>query len=84
VPFFSFRHDRVRTEVQDARGVADPTGLHGHLDDLWFDRRRLPRGALVQQKGTTGTALLAAPIPLLALPGLAMADNIRTWAVETV
>jgi hypothetical protein len=70
--------------VQDPRGIAEPTGIHGHLDDLLFDRRRLTRVAIVQQKGTTGTALLAAPIPLLALPGLAMTDNIRPLAVGTV
>src|SRR5262249_44714946 len=56
----------------------------GHLDNLLFDRRRLPRVAIVQQEGATGTALLAAAVPLLALPGLAMADNIRAVTVGTV
>jgi hypothetical protein len=51
---------------------------------LLFDRRRLPRVARVQQKGAPGTALLAAAVPLLALTGLAMADNIRAVTVGTV
>jgi hypothetical protein len=49
-----------------------------------FDRRRLPWIALVQQEGATSTALLAAPVPLLALTGWAMANNIHTLAVGTV
>src|SRR4029453_5373775 len=41
-------------------------------------------GALVQQEDTTRTALLAAMVPLLALTGLAMTDNISALTVGTV
>jgi hypothetical protein len=79
--FFEFFNDRVSTDVQDTCGVANPTGVHRHLDDLVFDRRRLPWIAIVQQEGTTSTALLSAAVPLLPLAGLAMADNIRALTV---
>src|SRR5262249_12837036 len=70
--------------MQHPCGVTNATRIEGHLDNLLFDRRRLPRVAIVQQEGATGTALLAAAVPLLALPGLAMADNIRAVTVGTV
>ena len=40
--------------------------------------------AIVQEKRATGTAWFAAPVPLLALPGLAVADNIGPLAVGAV
>ena len=70
--------------MQHACGVANATGIHGHLNDLLFDRRRLSWVTIVQEEGTTGTGLLAAVVPLLALPCLAMADNIRAVTVGTM
>ena len=70
--------------MQDTGGVTNATGIHRHLDDLLFDRRRLPWRAIVQEKGTTGTGLLAAAVPLLTLPSLAMTDNIGSLAVGTM
>jgi hypothetical protein len=70
--------------MQDTGGVTNATGMHRHLDDLLFDRRRLPWGAIVQEEGTTSTVLLAAAVPLLTLPSLAMADNIGPLAVGTM
>src|SRR2546425_1312218 len=70
--------------MQDTGGITNASGIHRHVDDLLFDRRRLPWVAIVQEEGTTGTALLAAAVPLLALPSLAMADNIGPLAVGTV
>ena len=70
--------------MQDAGGVANTTGIHGHVDDLLFDLQRLTWVAIVEQECTTGTGLLSAPIPLLALTGCAMAHNIRTVAVGSV
>ena len=61
--------DCIGADVQDACGVANPTGIHRHVDDLLVHRRRLPSITLVQQEGAPGTALLAAPVPLLALTG---------------
>jgi hypothetical protein len=77
-------HDRVRTHVQDARRVANPTGIHRHVDDLLFDFGRLPRVAILQQERTPRTAFFSAPVPLLALPGLAMAHNVGPVTVRTV
>src|SRR6266851_4909994 len=74
----------VRTHVQDARRVANPTGIHRHVDDLLFDFRRLPRVAILQQERTPRTAFFSAPVPLLALPGLAMAHNVGPVTVRTV
>src|SRR5712691_7258693 len=69
--------------MQDACGVANPTGIHRHVDDLLLHRRRLPSITLVQQEGAPGTALLAAPVPLLSLTSLAMADDIGPLTVGT-
>ena len=84
MPFFEFCHDGVGTDVQDACGVPNPTGIHGHLNNLLLHRWRLPWVAIVQQKRATGTALFAAAIPLLPLPGLAMADDVGPMTVGTV
>ncbi len=82
--FFSFLDDRGRADVQHPCRIANPTGVHGYVDDLALHRRRLTRAGRVQQEGTTGTALLAAAVPLLALPDLAIADDIRAVTVGTV
>jgi hypothetical protein len=65
-------------------GITHPTGMQGHLDDLLFDLKRLIPITLVQQKGAPGTAVFAAPVPLLALPGLPLADDIGPVTVRTV
>jgi hypothetical protein len=70
--------------VQDPCGVTNPTGIQRHLDALLFDLRRLPPITIVQQKGATGTTVFAAPVSLLALPGLTMADDIGPVTVRTV
>jgi hypothetical protein len=82
--FFSFGHDRIGTDVQHPCGVTNATCIESHLDNLLFDRRRLPRVALIQEAGTTGTLVLAAAIPWLPLAGLAMADDVGPLTVGTV
>ncbi len=84
VPFFSFGHDRIGTDVQHPCGVTNATCIESHLDNLLFDRRRLPRVVLIQEAGTTGTLVLAAAIPWLPLAGLAMADDVGPLTVGTV
>ena len=69
--------------MQDPCSITNATHIEGHLNNLLFDCRRSPRVAIVQQEDATGTTLLAAAVPLLALPGLAVADNIRAVTVET-
>src|SRR5262249_16750013 len=68
-PFFEFCHDGVGTDMQDTCGITNPTGVHRHLDDLLFDRRRLAWIVIVQEESTASTAVLAAPVPLFVLPG---------------
>jgi hypothetical protein len=41
VPFFEFFHDGGGADVQHARGIANATGVHRHIDDLLLDLRRL-------------------------------------------
>src|SRR2546428_9324835 len=84
LPFFSFLDDRGRADVQYPRRIANPTGVHGHVDDLALHCRRLAMVAIVQQESTTRTALRSAAVPLLALPGLAMADYVSALTVGTV
>src|SRR5262249_42071455 len=45
---------------------------------------RLPRVAIVQEEGTTGTALCSAAVSLLALPSLAMADEVGPVTIGAV
>ena len=70
--------------MQDTRRVSDTTGIHGHLDDLLFDLRGLPRMAVVQEERATSAALLSAAIALFALTGCAVSNNIGTLAVGTM
>jgi hypothetical protein len=70
--------------VQHARGITNAAGVHGHVDDLALHLRRLTRVGIVQQEDPTRTTLLTAAVPLLALPGLAMADDIGAVTVGTV
>jgi hypothetical protein len=84
VPFFSFCHDRVGTDVQYPCGVTNPTRMQGHRDDRLFDCRRLLWGTLLQQERTPRTAFISAPVSLLALPGLAMANEVSPVTVRTV
>jgi hypothetical protein len=84
MPFFACCHDCMSADVQYARGVANPTGMHLHVDDLLLHRRRLPSITIVQQERAPGTALLAAPVPLLALSGPTMANDVGPVTVRTV
>jgi hypothetical protein len=64
--------------------VTNPTRIQGHLDDLLFDCRRLPGVTILQQERTPRTAFFLALVPLLALPGLAMAHDVGPGTVRTV
>src|SRR5262245_17049792 len=37
VPFFEFLDDRGGANMQDARGVTNPAGIHSHINNLIFD-----------------------------------------------
>src|SRR5215510_15906083 len=71
--------------MQHARGIANAAGIHGHIDDLLLDLRRLTGVAIRQQKGpSTSLAARPAPITLLAFRGQAMLDNIGPLAIGAV
>jgi len=70
--------------MEHARRITNAAGVHGHVNDLALRRRRLPRVGIVPQEGPTRTTLLAAAVPLLALSGLAMADDIGAVTMGTV
>jgi len=63
------------TNMPDACGIAQPAGRHRHVDARLLHRRRLTSIPLVQEDGTPSTAVRAAAVPLLALPGPAIADE---------
>jgi hypothetical protein len=53
--------------MQHTRGITNATGVHGHIDDLLLDLRRLTGVAILQQKGpSTPFEARPAPIALLA------------------
>jgi hypothetical protein len=71
--------------MQYAGGIAHPTGVHGHIDDLLLDLRRLTGVGILQEKRpSTPQATRTAPIPLLAFRRGAMSHNICALAVGTV
>ena len=65
VPFFEFFNDCSGADVQHARGSANATGVHRHIDNLLLDRRRLTGVGILQQKGpSTPLKARTAPIAL--------------------
>ncbi len=85
MPFFEFFNDGGGTDVQHARGIADATGVHRHINDLLLDCRGLPGVAIRQQKGPS-TPLKAgtASIALLPFRRQPMPDNVASLAIEAV
>src|SRR5262249_26845995 len=75
---------RIRTDVQDACSVSNAAGVHGHIDNLLLHLRGLAPITIVQQKSAPSTAFFSAPVPLLAMPGLAMANDVGPVTVKTV
>jgi hypothetical protein len=84
MPLFEFLDHRGGTDVSHAGRVANPTGIHGHIDHLIFDRRGLAGIGVVKQKGVTSIEALAAAVALLALWSFAMSHNIGPLAGGTV
>ena len=70
--------------MQYPGGVTNPTRIEGHLDDLLFYCRRLPWVTLLQQERVPRTVFFSALVPLLALAGLAMANDGGPVTVRTV
>src|SRR5918911_4770717 len=71
--------------MQDAGSVANPTGIHGHVDDLLLHLRRLADISIVQQKrAPTAESTLPAAVALLAFSRRAVPDNIGPLAIGAV
>src|SRR6266404_9497155 len=71
--------------MQDAGGVANTTGIHGHVDDLLLHLRRLADIGIIQQKrAPTAESTLPAAVALLAFRRHAMPDNIGPVAIGAV
>src|SRR5438067_12800131 len=71
--------------MQHARRIANATGVHGHIDDLLLDLRRLTGVAIHQQEGpSTPLEAPAAPIALLAFRRQTMLDDIGPLAIGAV
>ena len=71
--------------MQDAGGVANTTGIHGHVDDLLLHLKRLADISIGQQKrAPTAESTRPAAVALLALTGGAVLDDIGAVAVGAV
>src|SRR2546425_1896563 len=71
--------------MQHARRIANATGVHGPIDDLLLDLRRLTGVAIRQEKGpSTPLEARPAPIALLACRRQTMLDNIGLLAIGAV
>ena len=70
--------------MQHPRGVANATGVQRHIHDLALDVRRLPGIGIGQEKRASVLRARPAPVPLLALSGLAMANDVGPVTVRTV
>jgi hypothetical protein len=71
--------------MQHACGIANPTGVHGHINDLLLDLRRLTGVGIFQEKRpSTPQATRTAPIPLLTFRRGAMSHNICALTVGTM
>ena len=71
--------------MQDAGGVADPAGIHSHVDDLLLHLRRLAGVGIVEEKGpSTPLEAGTAAIALLAFRRQPMLDNIDPLAIGAV
>src|SRR5262245_31326364 len=85
VPFFEFLDDRGGADMQDARGVTNPAGIHGPINNLIFDVLRLAGIGIVKEKRAPLARGLSAAIALLTLWSSPMSHDIRAlamWAMQ--
>src|SRR5262249_24483882 len=83
VAFFKFFQPCGGAHMEHPRGIANAARIHGPIDDLLLNVRRLAGLAILQEKGAPAPfEALPTAIPLLALPRHAMAHNIRALTVR--
>ena len=71
--------------MQHACSITNATGVHGHIDDLLLDLRRLPGVGILQEKRTpTPQETFPAPVALLPFRRHPMLDNIDPLAIGAV
>jgi len=84
VPVLNFLHPGWSADLQPSGRVANPTGLHGHVDALLLALWRLPGIAGVQQqRAAASLSALAAALTWLALTSVAVSDDVGALAVGT-
>jgi hypothetical protein len=70
--------------MQHASGIANTARIHGHIDDLLLDVRRLAGIGIRQEERAPVTWARAASVALLAFRRGAMPDDIGSLAVRAV
>jgi hypothetical protein len=70
--------------MQHTRRIANPTGVHRHVDDLLFDLGGVTGVGVIQKEGASLTQSLLAAVALLALARCAISNDIGTLAVGAV
>jgi hypothetical protein len=66
--------------MQHPRGITDPAGLQGPINDLSLDVRRVSSVGLLQEKHPAATRARPAPITWVTRRRRAMSHNIRALA----
>jgi hypothetical protein len=80
VTFFEFLDDRGGADMQDARSVTNPAGIHCHVDDRLFHLSGVTGVGLSQQEGAPFACVFLTAVARLALTGCSMSDNISALA----
>lgn len=81
--FELFDHTSVRTDAQYPRGIAYPTRIEAHVNDLVLHLGQTPSVAVGKQKTSSGTRCILAQIALGAAGRFPTFDNLLTLAVGT-
>src|SRR5262245_4682492 len=77
------RNGAVGPDAQHSRGIAHPTGIETHGDDVLFHLRSTASGTVVQQKTPPSTRRVLAQVTLGAAVRCPAFDDLLTVAVGT-
>src|SRR6266581_1408083 len=73
----------VGTDTQRPCGIANPTGVEAHINDLLLDLRQPPLIAVLKQKTLWGTRSILAQITLCAAACLATFNDLIAMTIGT-
>src|SRR5919202_3718235 len=79
-PFFEFLDNRGGADMQDARGVTHPAGMHRHVNGLSLHPNGVTGVGVSQQEGAPSACVFSTAVALLALTGGPMSDNVSALA----